>query len=171
MGRRNLLELHWGGMSVHGTKLPSTRSFGRSERARSSHSLHLRQTAAMRTERSSDQNAQMTGLDPKQTFMFLDAKPMPANQLPSTTGSFSATRWCFHRPPLALNSAATRRSHLDDPGWDSAPGPVRASIGTSEWAIIPVVDSVYRTEAWNSARRSCVSGRRVTGIRQQRGLT
>jgi hypothetical protein len=26
--------------------------------------------------------------------MVLDAKPMPSNQLPSTTGSFSAACWC-----------------------------------------------------------------------------
>jgi len=34
------------------------------------------------------------GAHPKQTFMVLDAKPMPSNQLPSTTGSFSAACWC-----------------------------------------------------------------------------
>jgi hypothetical protein len=33
-------------------------------RARSGHSLHFQQTAAVRTKQSSDQIAQMTGLDP-----------------------------------------------------------------------------------------------------------
>jgi len=99
-------------------------------------------------------------VDPMPTFMMLDAKPIPSNQLPSTTGSFSAARLCCHGSPLALKSAATSRSRLDDPGWDSTPGPVRASIGFSEWAIDPIVDSVYRTEAWNSGRRPCVGGRR-----------
>ncbi len=54
--------------------------------------------------------------DPKQTFMVLDAKPMPSNQLPSTTGSFSAACWCCRRSPLSLSSSATRGSHLDNPG-------------------------------------------------------
>ncbi len=48
--------------------------------------------------------------------MVLDAKPMPSNQLPGTTGSFSAACWCCCRPPLALKSAPTRRSQLDNPG-------------------------------------------------------
>ncbi len=70
----------------------------------------------------------------------LDAKPMPSDQLPSTTGSFSAACWCCRRSPLALKST-----------------------------INPIVGSVYRTALWGSARRWCVGGCRGDWHRLTKG--
>ncbi len=79
-----------------------------------------------------------SGGDPKQTLMVLDAKPMPSNQLPSTTGSFSAACWCYHRSPFALKLASANKvgSHEQAVNHDFRRGVThghRGSGGRPQW--------------------------------------